>query len=502
MCEVILNMQLSRREQVLADILLQKSDYVTAEEIANLAGISTKTVYRIIKKVNDSSSCGEIIESSRGRGYKINYENYMKEKRFKIREFLDYTPIERRNSIILNLLFKSPYSIRLERLYEKYYVSKSAIENDLNIISNTLKKYGIKMVHKGKSISIIGSEIDIRRAINTTILKMNLFDAENLYDFSSDRHTLNQYDKDFIISQIEEIERSLNMTIPYPYNINIFTHLYILINRFREGKFIENKEGSVHKEQQEIIKENPHLYAIAKKVITDTSHYLNAKLSSLESIYLLQYLVSTRFNQDRNLTDELPSLVKRVTKFYITKFNEIEHQNIRYELVKNDLANHIKPMLNRIYNHIYIKNNLLDEIKLEYGHLFNSVEQISKKVEEYFQIGKISEDESGFITLYFAKYIEQEQKLKRVLIMCTSGVGTSELLKVKVQKAFPELEIVDVISTIKYLHNEHQYSDVDLIITTVDLNIHIETPVLLVSAMFTNKDKNRLAEFLGGIEHG
>ncbi|GGL57128.1 BglG family transcription antiterminator [Sporolactobacillus putidus] len=495
-------MQLSKREQALTDILLQKNDYVIASEIANLADISSKTVYRTIKNINDLSSCGDIIESSRGRGFRINYENYIKERNNKNSDFLDYTPIERRNSVILNLLFRSPFPVSMENVYQKYFVSDSSIDNDLSVITKILKEYHIDLSRKGKSISITGTEIDIRKAINVTILKMNLFDADNLRDFTSDLHELNPYDEEFIISQLEKIERALDLTIPYPYNVNIFSHLYILITRFREGKVYESEQAPLDDKQRDLTRNNKQLYIVAEKVISNTSSYLNSKIPTIESLYLLQYLVSTRFDQDGVQSSEVPDLVKKVTKYYVTAINELEHLNINYDTVKNDLANHIKPMLNRINNHIYIKNNLLNEIKLEYGKLLKDIVTISNKAEKIFDIEKINEDESGFIVLYFAKYIEQGNTQQKVLIMCTSGVGTSELLKVKVKKYFRELDIIDVISTAKYQKDIDKYKNIDLILTTVDVRTPKGIPKLLVSAMFTNKDKERLKELLRDHRHG
>lgn len=494
-------MQLGKREQALTDILLQKNDYVMASEIANLAGVSSKTVYRTIKSINDCSSSGEIIESSRGHGFKINYDNYMKERSNKNSDILDYTPIERRNSVILNLLFRAPFPVRIGTVYQKFYVSDSSIDNDLSVISKILEGYNVDLSRKGKSISITGSEIDIRKAINATILKMNLFEADNLGDFTSDLHKLNSYDKEFIISQLEKIERALDLTIPYPYNINIFSHLYILITRFREGKVLESNPEAFGNEQRKLIRTNKQLYVVAKNVISNISGYLNSKLPAVESIYLLQYLVSTRFDRDGIHSSETPDRVDKVTRYYVKAINGLEHLNISYDSVKNDLANHIKPMLNRIDNHIYIKNNLLNEIKLEYGNLFRDIVRISSQAEKVFNIEKISRDESGFIVLYFAKYIEQGNTQQKVLIMCTSGVGTSELLKVKVKKYFRELEIVDVISTAKYRKNVDKYKNIDLILTTVDVQTPKGIPKLLVSAMFTNKDKERLKNLLRDNRH-
>lgn len=86
--------------------------------------------------------------------------------------------------------------------------------------------------------------------------------------------------------------------------------------------------------------------------------------------------------------------------------------------------------------------------------------------------------------------------------MCSSGIGTSELLKVKVKKAFPELEIIAVVSARQYQKNQTQFANIDLILTTVHLTISSETPMILVNSVFTKQDENRVKEKLGEIENG
>ncbi len=56
----------------------------------------------------------------------------------------------------------------------------------------------------------------------------------------------------------------------------------------------------------------------------------------------------------------------------------------------------------------------------------------------------------GFLTLYVVRAIEDATNYKRVLIMCSTGVGTAQLLQTKVRHSFPDFDIVDVISSKTY----------------------------------------------------
>jgi activator of the mannose operon (transcriptional antiterminator) len=81
--------------------------------------------------------------------------------------------------------------------------------------------------------------------------------------------------------------------------------------------------------------------------------------------------------------------------------------------------------------------------------------------------------------------------------MCTTGVGTSELLRVKIEKKFPELEIVDVIASRDAKRFTEKYPGIDLILTTVNLTIERMIPTILVNSVFTKQDEKRVKEMLG-----
>ena len=83
--------------------------------------------------------------------------------------------------------------------------------------------------------------------------------------------------------------------------------------------------------------------------------------------------------------------------------------------------------------------------------------------------------------------------------MCTTGVGTSELLRVKIEKKFPELEIVDVVASRDAKRFTEKYPGIDLILTTISVSDTIPIQSLLVSAMFTRDDQNRLQKKIEAI---
>ena len=481
------------KQESIVYFLLGKQVYTTVSEIANYLDVSSKTVYRLIKKINDSCENGELIKTEKGKGIKLNYDIYLENRNTSKKETVcNYSPVERRLNIIKMLLFKSPDYLKEDDLFRKYYLSSSVIRADEEIIAEQLKSKKLTLKKYKDSLSIIGSEMDIRKALIDILLKSDIlnFDDLKLIDISFSKNDL-----EFVSNEIEDIQKKLNIMIPYPYNINLFTHLYILINRSKKGIFDlnNNHENIYGKDVKGIDKE---YYNISIKVKENIEKYINKELPESEATNIYIYLISSRIENTEKVHVVFPLDVSNITNFFIDQFEKEYNLTIVKELIFNDLASHIKPMLNRLESNISIKNNLIEDIKLEYKGLFNIISKIAVETSKKYSLSTITEDEVGFIVLYFAKYIEQYPEKIKVVILCTTGIGTSELLKVKIMKFFPELDIETTVSLKECTEDFLNNINADLVLTTVKTNEEFRIPTVLVNTLFTKNDQDKVRRII------
>lgn len=492
-------MSIGEKEKAILEILSQEPGYLNSKDIAEKIGVSTRTVARYVKQINIESDVGSLIVSEKGKGYTLNYDNYLKAG-LGVSKGSNYSPVERRNEILLRILFNSPKFTSTDTLFEPYFVSETVSNMDLLSIKNKIYKYNLRLIRKNRRVKISGLESSIRQAIIETINKTNVI---NLKDLKGEFPDLSSYDMEFIIKQLQVIELNLNSTIPYPYNINIFSHIYILINRYRKGVIdSDNEKEELTTSEKKVITVNARLYEIAETVINNLELYLHRNIPDIEKYYVLQYLVSSRLFSEPDDHASYSKEVQSLTTNLIAEIGKEMNVSIRESDIENELLGHIKPMLNRVSNHINIRNKLLQDIKIEYADTFENVKTATNKIFKELYHQKLSDDEIGFLTLYFAKYIEQHPRKINVLIMCASGVGTSELLKVKVKRYFPQLNIIDVVSLRQYENNQKELNRViDLIITTIGYkDKNDEKPVILVNAMFTPNDQTRVEKLLKELE--
>lgn len=143
-------MQAGQREEKMIQYLLKQSSYVTVAALSGELDISSKTAYRIIKKLNDETG-DALIVAEKGKGVRINYDIYLK-SRFNRQQkaegqsvYYNFSPVERRLHILKELLFQAPLSLREDTIFSRYYLSTSAIYNDEKIISRYLSEYGLKL---------------------------------------------------------------------------------------------------------------------------------------------------------------------------------------------------------------------------------------------------------------------------------------------------------------------------------------------------------------------
>lgn len=387
------------------------------------------------------------------------------------------------------LLLSAPKALKISDIFQDYYIGESAIANDEKQIAKKIKKFDLELVRKNRTLAISGTETSIRRGIAEGIWRMNILDIDEIK--TSQELQFNRYDVHFVSEQLKLIEKKIGAGIPYPYNVNVFSHLYILISRSRKTNY-QIKEIELSLEQRQTLNRGSQVYEIAKTVIQNIERYLITKLPTSEVYYLYQYLISSRMEKAIQKVPTFPDKVAEITSYYLKEVAEKINLKITSEAIFIDLANHIKPMLHRLKNHIHVKNGLLEQIQLTYEEIYRHVSDVSKKISEVHQLPPINSDENGFITLYFARMLETQQLPIQTLIMCTTGIGTSELLRAKVNKNFPKLTIVDVIATKNYHCALKKNPGIELILTTIGIKDKLPARTLLVSGMLMADDQTRI----------
>ncbi|TGD23651.1 PRD domain-containing protein [Companilactobacillus suantsaicola] len=465
--------------------------YIKSADLAKKLGVSTKTIYRTVKKINSDK---EIITSQRGLGYAIN----LVQDSDITDNFDDINENKKRTYAIgVYVLFNQPVGPKFFNTADKFYLSESALNKEIQKINSILTKFKIKITRKNGHLTVVGNEIGIRQALNFLLIRKGAV-SEGFTSVSEIFPSIDENDRSFLITQLTLIQDELNVVLVDPYTLNIFSHLYILMGRIR---------SAAHTNQPKEIDESDvkydQFYETARLIIENISRYTNRTINASEIIYLSQYLLSLRYmhsNDIQQINNAAPTTKfdKPVLDFATNIIDNYPFKKpINKQNLLTDLCAHIKPMLNRLKSSLVVVNPLVEEIKDSYSKEFLQTREIVDNYTSKKYKMNLSDDEVSFITLYVVKAIEESAKTNKVLLMCTTGIGTAQLLRTKLLNAIPNMNITDVISSYSYRENMEKYNqEADLIISTVAIPEQSKVPIVVVSPLLNELDLQRVKSFL------
>lgn len=260
-------------------LMLLEDEHKPLSYFAKSLKVSSKTLQNDLKIINKYITEFNL-NISKKRGIGICLDPKAKENiefinslniNIKPNKNADISVEQRRIEILMDLLLKSEMKTSINKLSEKYFVSKTSIVNDLKYIEEEyLSKNNICLNRTLNGTYISGNEVEIRKCIAnliecilseekykideiTRIEKSTFDDLVNVFDFESVR---------FIENSVEELEIDLNCEICEPYYINLITHILICIRRIKEGNKIEVYDDT----EQNIIKEDFKYIAVIKLI--------------------------------------------------------------------------------------------------------------------------------------------------------------------------------------------------------------------------------------------
>lgn len=427
-------------------ILLNSVEPVSSLALSQEIGCSTKTIQNEIKEVNKELKNCEIV-SIRGIGYKI--EGNLDDIDIKNSDLYDYDRVEYIIKKIINISSTDKDTIKLEDLADSMYVSLSTVKNDLKEVKKILNEYNLKISSKHKQgICIEASEEDIIK---------------------------------FIINYSNKVDNSLS--IKDFLNNNIIENLFSIKKILLDTLNYENM----------ILTDNEF-----KNIVNYISIYLSRNNTN-QSDFIKEYIKKYKSKKEKPISEDEQLLIRKAIKEFCRDLNIATSINLSHDKVFEEcLFNHICNLYKRADLGINQYEITAGEIKLKYPFAFELGKIAKKTIEKNLNM-EISEDEVENIALHIGGALERidkrdEKKVYKTIIVCTSGVGTSMLIKSKLENIFKgKLEIIKVIPS--YLIDYINVLDIDFVISTVEVNLE-NVNVIKVSPMLTDKEIKLIEKYI------
>lgn len=432
--------------------LLHTNGYTTLQEIADMEGISKRSVYYDLSKINEwlEQQDVEIIEIERKKGIFITQSQIEKinslMKVVNESAFYLFTPMERVD-IIICLIMKKTKPLFIEDFINACQVSRNTIINDLKAVTSKLQEYNLKLQYVTKMGYLIKGDI-IRKRTMFFLLFSNLVDyyQKGILNHENEAKVLE------ILEDLRKIEAELETRyVPGTlYTISVF--FASIAARTDNLIFTDmDKDEIASTKEYQLVK----LYF--KKLEAGEQYYLALHLLGSRMQSVPMNLLDVKENKS---TYELArNLVSEFSRIACIDFSDVEE-------VEESIYAHLKTSLYRYHYGIQLGNPMLSDIKSEYPDLF----ELTKKACEYLkqQLGvPIPDDEIAYITLHFGGYMHQSEihKELKILIVCPNGIATGNMLRREVSRLLPNATCVDVIA----LHQMDIHIDYNMIISTVTI---------------------------------
>lgn len=467
-------MYINKRLQNILEILT-KTDYINTEEISKILGISKRTTYYDIVKLQDYLESKNInLNNIRSLGYylgPIDKEEAKKLLRVSKEDYI-LSPKERYIKIIIDLLILKE-KLTIEKLCDKLEVSRNTILGDIKYVRNYINKYNLELT------SSSGYKIE-GKVNNRRYLFINLY---NEYNYLFDEYEfLNEYN-------------SIKATIEKQEN-NILKHSsinYILMYLASFYKYYYNKNNDsnfLYKEDKEFF-ENNDSNKEAKILLEIIKKELKVDIHENEVYYIQTFLTKDKQIRELFLNEKLAQKYIGSIKMMVKEFEKISCISIDdYEKLSMNIFEHLMPTLFKVRYGIYYPNFIKDEVKEKYKPIYQFTKQVIKHIEQ--ELGMfLNDDELAYIAMYFGGYTTKmgvEIKIPKIIIVCNSGMATSQLLKNQIEQLFDLIEINDVLSLSAFKQYDKAY---DFAISTVDIS-EGNTKVIKVNPILTDLDKQNL----------
>ena len=418
--------------------------------------------------------------------------------------------LNERLNILKMILYFDESGLKLSDIAGTMEIPKADVRKDLEIMSEELKKDGIKLIYENyKGYKLTGNKGNLlvkRLEIIEDIIRElketgDFFNSEDSGTWHSEEYFYGyiKYENlEITRNFLELIGKELELEIHQENYNRVFSYILMLIN-FEE--LYDNKEElltrnflfhtpeylAVERILGKLFKENDRKESPKEaKLLLITDLIMGINISGLKDDIFYKWINEEAVAE--GITDKVSDMINlnlREDKILITGFID----NLKFSIY-------------RIKNDIQIINSVFKDLILNKDKNIEIVKKAVEETEKEFKIN-FTEYELAAMAYLVRASIKRTKRnnIKKVLLICGLGYGSSKILEESLKENY-ELDIVDVIPY--YLADDliPAYKEVDFILSTIEIHRQFEVsygiPIIKINPVMQKEDFEKLAEY--GIE--
>lgn len=453
--------------------LLNQYHILSADKIAKMLNVSTKTIRNEIHKINSSLNLNYII-SQKGTGYLIN-EQIQLEKEYASEQNIQYLILKK----ILNHDFYNFYE-----LADELFISESNLQRYIKRVNEIIQKRNssIKICRQQNQLYLNGTETE-KRQITTYFLMNEL----NQYNFN-----LSMYQSLFLRIDILELQKIItefnnahHLNLRDVEIISLVIHVALMLERVIRGNEIINEVDFVNDEYNHLSIQFANILQMRYEI----------KLNKSEIKYLSLLLAGKVPSIEENDINEVKQFIQQLIIEINESFDVDLQQDSKFA---DNFLIHLIGLKRRITNHTFLNNPLIKELQKNFPIIYDMSVFIALKIQEFFST-QLYEDEIGYITLHLMGAIERLHTSlhKKIVLIYPFGQAGYDYIVKKINHIHDlEIEICCQLSMFDAFQiKEYQP---DLVISFVHIEEKVGYPIYVCHNLLLEEDIENIYNILKG----
>ncbi len=490
-------MMISNREKSILKLLSERlHSFLTIHDIAQALGISSRTVHREMKSVEDTLNKYHLSLTRvpklglRIEGAPEDIDNFVQS--LTEQNTIDLSDEERKVIILYNLI-QSKDPVKLYSLANEIGSSTHTLNKIIEQLEPELHTFELSLERRrGEGLILNGEEVNKRQLLARIMLEK--LDGDSVYSVVEDHfvyHTLNETH----LRGIVDIDRLFNVerllmdelgTLPYTLTeasyLTLTIHIVLAIERIKQDGHVEIEDDILN----ELISTDE--FKVSERLTNVLSDIYDVTFNHSEIAFITMHLRGARRRHETTYENN------DIHKQRVTELIEfVKDQGFSFkdeEALFKGLNLHLEPAINRLEANIETYNPLTEMIETYDQELF---EAVSSGLKIVFMNYHFPKSEVAYIALHFGGMLQAKQRRPlHVLVVCSSGIGTSRILSNRLKQHFSEItQTTEVsVSSLKSI----DFSKYDGMISTVAVDT--KYPHITVNPLLPKQDAENVKYFL------
>ena len=482
-----------QRQDQLLQTLLRQDEWATAASLADLLGVTPRSIRSYVAAANARTHDADAVESGPA-GYRAGPGA---RDALRTRVSGESAPRDRLHALV-RMLLDEQAGVDVFDTAQRMHVSEATIEADLARVRGLLSGGGLSLERDRDVIRLQGTEVAQRRLLSRLAhdeMDAGSFDPESirraLTGTAVAAHAVGPF-KTALVRELGELGYFVNeLAIS-----DVLLHIAIAADRVSAGRALETPiEGTWE--------EIPKLGGVISRLAEE---HFGVTLGDGDSAHLATLVLTRAIAPGQNAVSDaarsgVDPRIEAAVRAEIVQAAADYQVDLIDETFILRLALHVQNLMRRAEEQAWTRNPLTRSLKSSYPMIFEVAVSIASGLHD--RLGApIHDDEIAYIAMHIGGRLERSRKAETILtatIVCPGYYELHELLRSSVDRSLgSSVEVTSVLTTVD---PDWAQISTDLVLTTIDPGASGDQFVR-IQPFLTDADVERVSQSAARIRRG